>query len=300
MTTFNVGSINWDRVLRVPRFPAPGETMAADSVSVGLGGKGLNQSVAIAAAGAAVVHVGAVGVGDAKALRMIAALGVDCDAIGATDGVETGSATILVDKTGENLIVLDAGANAHITDQAVSAALRSGRPGDWLLFQNETNQATFCAAEARGLGLKVAYSAAPFDAETAAGLLDKVDLLSVNAVEMQQLIDAIGGARNLPSHLDLLVTRGGEGAEYRPANGAALAIPAHDVTPVDTTGAGDTFLGYFLAAIDTGRTPPEALELAGAAAALQVCRKGAAEAIPDMAAVQEFLGGRNAGSVSRS
>lgn len=289
MTIFNVGSINWDRVLRVPRFPAPGETLAADSVSVGLGGKGLNQSVAIAAAGAAVVHVGAVGAGDAKALRMIAALGVDCDAIAAVDGVETGSATILVDGIGENLIVLDTGANAHVADEAVSTALRSGKPGDWLLFQNETNQTAFCAAEAHGLGLKVAYSAAPFDAGTAAGLLDQVDLLSVNAVEMQQLVEAIGGAQNIPPHLDLLVTRGGDGAEYRPADGEPIAKSAHKVTPVDTTGAGDTFLGYFLAAIDTGRTPHEALDVAGAAAALQVRRKGAAEAIPQMAEVQEFL-----------
>ncbi|MSU89330.1 ribokinase [Rhodobacteraceae bacterium 2CG4] len=289
MTIFNVGSINWDRVLRVPRFPAPGETLSAVSVSTGLGGKGLNQSVAISAAQGSVVHVGAVGAGDEKVLRMIAASGVDCGAIAEVDGVETGSATILVDASGENLIVLDVGANAHLSDGAVAAALAGAGAGDWLLFQNETNQARFCAAEARRRGLKVAFSAAPFVAGTVAELLDHVDLLSVNEVELRQLEDAVGGADRLPAGVDLLVTRGAQGAEYRAAGGQVVSVAAHDVTPVDTTGAGDTFLGYFLAALDAGDDVRAALELAGAAAALQIGRAGAAAAIPTRAEVARFL-----------
>lgn len=278
MTIVNVGSINWDRVLRVPHFLSPGETLQARSLSLGPGGKGLNQSLAILRAGGSVRHIGAVGAGDDKIRRTLWEFLLDGSAIAEVEGVETGSATILVDDTGENQIVLDAGANRHISDAAVRSAVETAAPGDWLLFQNETNQNAECARLGKASGLRVAYSAAPFIAETVVPLLEDVDLLSVNAIELAQLHDAVG-ERGLPEDLTLLVTKGGDGASYI-AGEETVHIAAHDVPVVDTTGAGDVFLGAFLAMFDKGACAKEAMGFANAAAALQVGRKGAAAAIP--------------------
>jgi ribokinase len=287
MTILNVGSINWDRVLRVPHFPQPGETLQAFSVSVGPGGKGLNQSVAILRAGGSVRHVGAVGALDVPMRETLRRLSLDDGAVVGVEGIETGSATIFVDRAGENLIVLDWGANGRVPDGTVQAAIEAAQAGDWLLFQNETNQAASCARPARRRGLKVAYSAAPFVADTVVPLLADVDLLSVNAIELEQLLHAIGGAGNLPESLALLVTRGGEGADYI-AGGSKTTVGAHAVTVVDTTGAGDVFLGAFLAETDKGADPATAMATANAAAALQVGRHGATEAIPTLADIHAF------------
>jgi ribokinase len=275
----NVGSINWDRVLRVPHFPAPGETLQASSVEVGLGGKGLNQTVAIARAGGAVRHIGAVGAADQRVREVLSRLGVDATKIADIDNCETGSATILVDVHGENLIVLDPGANMFVPDEVVAGAIGASAPGDWLLIQNETNQAGDCARLARARGMRVALSAAPFVAEVVVPLLKTVDLLSVNAVELQQLLEALGGRDRVPEALALLVTHGADGAEYI-VDGRTLRAAAHRVSVVDTTGAGDVFLGVFLAEVDRDRPVAAALTLASAAAAVQVGRIGAVGAIP--------------------
>lgn len=279
MTILNVGSINRDRILRVPHFPAPGETLQANSAEVGPGGKGLNQTVAIARAGGAVRHIGAIGADDQQLRAILSDLGVDTTHIAGVANYETGSATILVDDQGENLIVLDPGANRRIPDDVVATAIYASAPGDWLLIQNETNQAGDCARLARASRMRVALSAAPFVAEVVVPLLGTVDLLSVNAVELQQLVETLGGREKLPDDLALLITRGAEGAEYV-AGGQSLRVAAHHVPVVDTTGAGDVFLGVFLAEVDRGRPVAAALAFASAAAAVQVTRAGAVGAIP--------------------
>jgi len=289
MTMLNVGSINWDRVLRVPHFPAPGETLQANSVEVGLGGKGLNQTVAIARTGGAVRHVGAVGATDLRVREALSGLDVDVSRIVGIEGCETGSATILVNGEGENLIVLDPGANRCVPDEVVAEAIGASAPGDWLLIQNETNQAGDCARLARARGMRVALSAAPFVAEVVVPLLDTVDLLSVNTVELQQLVDALGGESRLPKRLALLVTRGADGADYI-AGGQTQRTAAHRVPVIDTTGAGDVFPGVFVADLDQGRQVAAALYLASAAAAVQVGRKGAVGAIPTRAEAEAVLG----------
>ena len=288
MAILNVGSINWDRVIRVPHFPEPGETLRSHSISVGLGGKGLNQSVAIMRAGGTVQHVGAVGANDTRIRDVLHDLGLRDNFIVGVVGVETGSATILVDDSGENLIVLDEGANGKLPGAAVSEAVDQAQAGDWLLFQNETNQTGEAARLARAQGMRVAFSAAPFRAEDVVPLLGEIDLLSVNAVELAQLEEAVGGAGNLPSGLDLLVTRGSEGAEYL-SGGESLCVESHQVEAKDTTGAGDVFLGVFLSELDAGASPQNALETANAAAAIQVGKLGAVDAIPTRAEIEVFL-----------
>ena len=292
MAILNFGSINIDRFVRVPYFPAPGETLSARSAAQGLGGKGLNQSIAIARAGGRVRHLGAIGAGDGWILQALAEEGLDTAHIAALPGIETVQAVVMVDDAGENSIILLPGANHQHTPARAEAAIATMAPGDWLLGQCETNLLAEVVAMARAAGLQVALAAAPFDAEAVIPLLPSLDLLAVNAVEYAQLCAAVGGAEALPPALRLLITHGEDGAELRDG-GQSLRVPAFSVEAVDTTGAGDVFLGYFLAGIDGGGAPKAALIRAAAAAALQVTRPGAVDAIPRADEVAAFIAAKN-------
>ncbi|MDW4549178.1 PfkB family carbohydrate kinase [Defluviimonas sp. D31] len=287
MTIYNLGSINIDHFYRVPHLPAPGETLAAESYTVGLGGKGANQSAAAAKAGARVVHIGAVGPDGAWAVDRLAGWGVDTSHVARLD-TPSGHAIINVDAGGENAIVLFPGANWALPFSLIEAALAGAGPSDTLLLQNETAHQAEAAALARERGMRVIYSAAPFDIGAVQAVLENVSVLALNAVEADQLAAAMGIGLDLIDVPELLVTRGAEGAEWRSREGdRALAAPVK-VRPVDTTGAGDTFAGYFAAARDAARTPAEALSLAGAAASLKVTRHGTADAIPTLNEVEAF------------
>ena len=197
MTLFCLGSINLDHFYEVPHLPAPGETILAESHSTGLGGKGANQSVAAAQAGARVVHIGAVGPDGAWAVSRLKALGVDTTHISEVTA-PTAHAIINVDPKGENAIVVFPGANMQQSLTQLKTALLSAKRGDMLLLQNETNLAFEAATLARSLGLKVLYAAAPFNAAATAALLPLTDILILNAVEMKQLSEATKRSRSFP------------------------------------------------------------------------------------------------------
>lgn len=289
---WNLGSINIDHVYRVPHLPAPGETLAASAYTVGLGGKGANQSVAAARAGAQVLHVGAVGSEGLWARDRLAGLGVDVGQVAVLQ-VPTGHAIITVDPGAENSIVIFPGANQAMRLADVQAALAGIGPADTLLVQNETAHAAAAAALAQAQGARVICSAAPFDLRAVQAMLPHTSILVLNAVEADQLCTALGCTLGQVPVAELLVTRGKDGAEWiSNATGARANVAALRVEAVDTTGAGDTFTGYFAAALDAGQTPAEALALAAAAAALKVTRPGTAEAIPDLSEVTAFLSQR--------
>ena len=291
MTIYSFGSINIDHIHTVPHFPQPGETLSDTGYAVGLGGKGCNQSLAASAAGARVRHIGAVGADGLWARQQMADAGVDIAAVSECPEA-TGHAVIYVTPDAENQIVIHGGANRAFTAQAIETALAGAGQGDWFLCQNETNMVAEAAAMARARGLRVAYAAAPFDAETAAAMLPLTDLLAVNALEAEALARQVGcqpAALPVPS---LLITRGAEGAVWL-RDGARTEMPAFEVLAVDTTGAGDTFLGTFLAGLDLGLTDEIALRRAAAAAALQVTRTGAGTAIPTAAELDRFLAERS-------
>jgi ribokinase len=288
MTVWNLGSINLDHVYRVPHLPAPGETLAAEALTSGLGGKGANQSIAAARAGARVAHIGRIGADGGPAGAALAEAGVDVTHV-TRSAQATGHAIILVDAAGENSIVIHPGANRDQQTAAIDAALSGAAPGDTLLLQNETDAQVAAAGIARAAGLRVVYSAAPFDADAARAVMPHVDLLALNTVEATALAAALGTAAEALPVAELLITRGSDGAWYRGPNGT-VAVPGVPVTPVDTTGAGDTFLGWFAGRRDAGDDVETALREAAAAAALQVTRPGAAAAIPTRAAVHRFVG----------
>ena len=287
MAIYNLGSVNIDHVYRVPHLPMPGETLASSSFQSGLGGKGANQSIAIARAGGQVFHIGAIGSDGGWLADKMADAGVDTRFLSVIE-VSTGHAIINVDDEAENTIVLYSGANRALTEMHVNKALSDAGAGDWLLLQNETNMGAYAASLAKDKGMKVAYAAAPFDSDAAAAMLPMTDLLAVNDIEAAQLSEALGvDAANIPVN-QMLITRGADGATLQ-TGGEADFVKASRVEPVDTTGAGDTFLGYFLCSLDMGRTPQDALLHATAASAIQVTNLGAAEAIPTLSDVNEFL-----------
>ena len=283
MTIYCLGSINADYFYDLDHMPTPGETLSSLGHHRGLGGKGTNQSVAAARAGADVVHIGAIGADGLWAKERLVEFGVIVDAI-ATSSEATGHAIILLDSSGENSIILHGGANRDIAVSAVLETISKGKTGDILLLQNETNAQVEAAEAAAGKGMKVLYSAAPFDVDAVTAVLGFVDVLIMNEIEDAQLKEAYGP---LPDGVATLVTMGAEGAVW--SDGAEkIHVPAIKVTPVDTTGAGDTFAGYFAAGLASGKPAKDAMELASAAAALKVTRKGTADAIPSLDEVVRF------------
>lgn len=292
MTIFNLGSINADHFYRLPHLTQPGETLAATAYDRGLGGKGANQSVAAARAGAVVRHIGATGADGAWMRAELAAAGVDCAHVAAVD-LASGHAIIMVDAAGENSIVLFPGANRAVPLTVLEEALATAQAGDWLLLQNETSAQLEAVALAKARGVKIAYSAAPFEAEAVRKILADLDLLLLNAVEAAQLCEALGTTLDALPVKAVCVTHGARGAVWHDLAGkTAQEQPAFKVTPVDTTAAGDTFAGYLVAGLAEGMSPPEALRLAAAASALKVTRAGTAAAIPTRAEVDAFLQGR--------
>ncbi|GHE01848.1 ribokinase [Defluviimonas sp. 20V17] len=288
MTIYNLGSINLDHFYQLPRLPAPGETVATGGYSTGLGGKGANQSVAAARAGARVLHVGATGEDGDWALQRLESYGVDATNIACVE-IPTGHAIINVDAAGENTIVIFPGANRTQSPEAIARALEAASPSDTLLLQNETSHQVEAARLAREAGMRVIYSAAPFDIDAVRAVLPHASLLVMNAVEARQLRDTLGQELSELPVKGVVVTRGGEGAEWISAGSEPVFAPAFAVKPVDTTGAGDCFTGFLAAALDAGRPPAEAMRFAAAAAALQVTRPGTADAMPSRDEVDSFL-----------
>ncbi|MCR9124992.1 MAG: PfkB family carbohydrate kinase [Rhodobacteraceae bacterium] len=288
MAIWNLGSINADLIYDVPHLPGRGETIAATQVLRCLGGKGANMSVAAARAAAHVHHIGAVGADGRWAAERLLEYGVDTRHI-AEVADPTGHAIIAVDAGGENLIVLFAGANHAISDDRIGLALTQAHAGDILVLQNETNGQVLAAETGARMGLRVCYAAAPFDAGAVRAVLPYLDLLVLNAVEASQLETATGMAPGALPVAHVIVTLGAQGSLWiETATGHEHRCPAVPVTPVDTTGAGDTFTGYVLAGLDRGMPMAQAIALASQAAALMVTRRGTADVIPDLREVQDM------------
>ncbi|MGR3527255.1 MAG: ribokinase [Paracoccaceae bacterium] len=288
MAIYNLGSINADLLYSVPNLPRPGETLAATGFRRGLGGKGANMSVAAARGAARVVHIGAVGDDGRWARDELTEYGVDTRHI-AVVAQATGHAIVLLDPVGENTIVISPGANHTLTENQIGLALAEASPGDILLMQNETNLQAFCARTGSDLGLRVVYAAAPFDADAVRAVLSRIDMLILNAVEADQLTVALGKRPEDLGLPDVIVTLGAQGCRwYHAATRQIRDFPALPVTPVDTTGAGDTFTGYLLAGLDRGMPMEQAIALATQAAALMVMRVGTADVIPDLLEIQQM------------
>lgn len=284
MLVLNMGSINIDHVYEVDHFVRPGETLDSLSYRTFAGGKGFNQSIALARAGVSVLHAGKIGL-DASWLRQrLADEGVDTRFI-VQDAMSTGHAVIQVAPDGENAIFLFAGANKQITEAELAAALAACAPGDYLILQNETNSVALAMQMAQSLGLRIVFNPAPMSMEVQKYPLEWVDFFVLNESEAEaltgktDLLDVVETMRQRFPKAATVLTRGQGGATYFDAE-TLRHEAALSVLPIDTTAAGDTFIGYFLAELISSGNPASALAKGCRAAAICVTRAGAADSIP--------------------
>ncbi len=286
----NVGSINVDHVYQVPYFVKPGETLQTVSYQKVLGGKGANQSIALSRAGETVQHVGAIGVDHEWILPEMANSGVGTESISVME-IPTGHALIQVDDNAENCILLFPGANEALGLNDLKARFDEIEADSWVLFQNEMPNLGEMISLAKSRGAKIAVNPAPFDLKAKDLPYDVIDLLIVNDIEAAELAEArLDGDQSKLSSLCplVIVTRGTKGAICF-HQGETIEVPAFKVEAVDTTGAGDTFVGYILSSIANGMDLGAAMRRASAASALAVTKAGASIAIPTSQEVDTFL-----------
>jgi len=280
----NVGSLNIDYVYTLDHLARPGETIQASTLSRLPGGKGLNQSVALARAGASVAHAGAVGSDGRWLVELLREHAIETHLIREV-AEPTGHAIIEVDRSGQNSIVLFGGANQCIPAAQMSSVIESCTPGDVLLTQNEVNDIGGLISKASELGIRVCLNAAPFDAGLRDLPLQQLDHLFINEIEGAGL-----SGRNTPAEIletltrqlprtRIVLTLGERGSRCRLGD-EEVAVPASPVEVVDTTAAGDCYIGYYLAALTEGRPVRSCMEIASRAAAWCVGQRGAAPSIP--------------------
>ena len=282
-----VGSANLDIVATTERLPAPGETVLGDTFAEHAGGKGLNQAVAAARAGATTSFCAAVGNDDAarQLLAIMTADGIDATAVRVVETVPTGRALIGVSASAENSIIVVAGANAELApDDVVASAAKASV----VLAQLEVPVATVAAAlaAARAAGATTILNPAPAQ-PLSAELIALCDVIIPNEHE----VEILGGVAELFAlgAKAVVVTLGSRGAELCTPDGVRTLVPAFAVKPVDTTAAGDAFCGAFAAAISDGTSMIEALRFAAAGAGLTTTRSGAVPSIPHRTEIEALL-----------
>ncbi|GIE83988.1 ribokinase [Actinoplanes regularis] len=289
-----VGSANMDLVGLAEKLPRPGETVLGDDFVMTPGGKGANQAIAAARAGGTTTFLGAIG-SDSFGVTLssrLASTGVDTSQVRTSYG-SSGVAVIMVDRAGENSILVSPGANRTFLDLTDDERARVAE-ADVLLCQQEIPMGTVAAAlaAARESGTRTILNAAPAR-ELPPGLLDQVDLLVVNETEAQTITG--GSAADLAALLALVprvvLTLSGDGSRYADRDGRDVHVPAFSVEVVDTTAAGDAFCGALAVAWAEGRELLDAVRWANAAGAAAVRKIGASNALPSRAEIEAIFAG---------
>lgn len=291
MRILNFGSVNIDHVYRVDEFVKPGQTVSSLSLERFCGGKGLNQSIALARAGAKVMHAGKTGSDGDMLRKRLCENGVDISLLGQSS-VASGHAVIQVDRSGQNCILLFGGANQDITRDDADRVLSGFGKGDILVLQNEISSLEYIVKTAFQKGMRIALNPSPVE-EKLRGLIPFVTWLILNEDEGAALSGCGGGPEavaksllGMNASLKVVLTLGKRGVYYKDAL-AAYTHGIYRVPVVDTTAAGDTFTGYFIACVSRGESVPNALRYASVASSLAVSRRGASDSIPLWAEVKD-------------
>ncbi|MDR0376385.1 MAG: PfkB family carbohydrate kinase [Spirochaetaceae bacterium] len=281
------GSLNIDKTFTVDHIVRPGETISSGSLLKSAGGKGANQAAALAKAGAPVYMAGKIGEDGRFLLSLLESYGVNTRHVVMYEG-ETGQAVIQLDKKSQNSIVLFGGGNVNITIDEINQALAEFAAGDLIVLQNEIVHTRQIMEAAKKRGLRICLNPSPYDETIESLPLELADILFVNEIEGAALAGVEPGSpppkaldnltRRFP-RAEIILTAGKDGAYYG-CGELREKSEIVDAPVVDTTGAGDAFTGYFLAARHTGRTVAEALAAASKAASIAVSRTGAMEAVP--------------------
>lgn len=292
MKILNFGSCNIDYVYSVDHIVLPGETLSASKLEVFPGGKGLNQSVAAARAGAQVYHAGVIGNDGAMLRQVLADSGADVSFLETAD-CANGHAIIQLSATAQNSIFLYEGTNGMVTTEMIDRVLKHFDAGDILLLQNEISNVPYLIRRGREKGMMVVFNPAPFDKSLLELDLGSIDYLILNEVEASGFFgtEDLGVIAQKTAQwpgLNLVVTLGKRGCVLLHGD-RVLSCPAFRVEAVDTTAAGDTFAGYFVSMICAGFDSGRAIRYACGASALAVSAKGAAPSIPAMEQVVDAL-----------
>ena len=288
MKVLNFGSLNYDHVYEVEHFTEPKETQSSLSYIRNFGGKGLNQSIALAKAGLEVYHAGKVGSDGQDFIDYLERYGVDTTYLTKDDSEATGHAIIEVCK-GQNRIILHGGANQSIGKQQIDDVLDHFEEGDVLLIQNEISSLSYLIDAAHEKGMTIVFNTAPMNEKVFTYPLDKVDIFVVNEIEGaglasctdRQIESIISALEHRFPDKEVVLTVGEEGSYYI-GEGKVVHQDIYEVEAVDTTAAGDTFTGFFLASYLKDKDVAKALDLAAKASSITVQGKGAAQSIPDI------------------
>ena len=284
MKVLNFGSLNLDYVYQVDHIIIPGETQATKSRNTFCGGKGLNQSIALAKAGIPVYHAGQIGEEGDILLETCKANGVNTEFIKKVPG-PSGHTVIQVDKNGQNSILLFGGSNRSITREFVDEVFANFEKDDILLLQNEVNELDYIIDSAYEKGMMIILNPSPYDSALDACDLSKVSLFLVNEIEGFQITGEkepekiLAKIKEVYPKAKIVLTLGGDGSVYQDETGI-YHQGIFKVKAVDTTAAGDTFTGYFISSILDGTPVQEGLKLAAKASAIAVSRPGATDSIP--------------------
>ena len=295
MKVLNYGSLNIDNVYSVDHFVRGGETLSSSKMEIFSGGKGLNQSIALAKSGAEVWHAGAVGEGDGEfLLDMMKDAGVNVSLVSHVER-KTGHAIIQRDGAGQNCILLFGGANQKITKEQVDQAMEHFEEGDFLVLQNEINEIAYIMEKAHEKGMKIVLNPSPMDGKIAGYPLEYVDYFLLNEIEAGDICKTQGVGEELLEKLSamfpkakIVLTLGGDGSMYKDGD-LVLKQPIYRVPVADTTAAGDTFTGFFIGGLMQGEDAKTALDHAAKAAAIAVSRPGAAPSIPDRSELEKEI-----------
>lgn len=293
MRVLNIGSLNIDYVYTVDHIILPGETEATGSRNIFLGGKGMNQSCALAKAGVEVYHGGMIGQDGLMFLDACKEYGVKGQYIKIVDG-PSGHTVIQIDKHAQNSILLYGGANQKLTKEYIDDVLSNFGCDDILLLQNEVNLLPYIVDKAYEKGMQIVLNPSPFNERLSAVDMNKISIFLLNEVEGFQLTgetDAKAIVVKLRSRFPqarIMLTLGKDGALYVDET-HQIFQPAYQVDAVDTTAAGDTFTGYFLAGLVEGLPIEEVLRVSAKASSIAVTREGAVPSIPYRAEVLAAL-----------
>lgn len=296
MKVLNFGSLNVDYVYKLPHVVMKGETISSTFMNTYPGGKGLNQSIALGKAGAEVYHAGAIGEDGKFLVDFLKESGVNTKFVKIFSDIKSGHAIIQNDDEGDNCILLYGGANQAITKEQVDETMAEFSSGDYLVLQNEINQLDYIIEKAYERGMKIVLNPSPFDEKLKSCDLNKIHLFMINEIEGGQITGCSDKdeileelAKKFP-HAQFVLTLGSDGAVYYDGKEKVFQ-DIFKVKAVDTTAAGDTFSGFFLAKIIEGAGVAEALRTAAKASSIAVSRPGAAPSIPTMEEVVEGLKG---------
>lgn len=284
MKILNFGSLNIDYVYAVDHFVRPGETLSSEKLELHCGGKGLNQSIALARAGAQIYHAGSIGRDGEMLKNRLSENKVNTDFISYAD-CPSGHAIIQVDKSGQNCILLFGGANQAITEKQVDEVINCFEKDDILLLQNEINCMEYIMKRAFDRGMKIALNPSPINDSLKKYPFKFVKYFILNEIEGNEITGKTKPQEIAESLLEsypdseIVLTLGKKGVVFYNKD-KSLSHGIYDVKPADTTAAGDTFTGYFLASVLEGLDEETALKRASIASSISVSRPGASDSIP--------------------